>query len=224
MSVSWFVWVLSAAVLVSVVLLALVCLHCRNRGPLVSIRQANVSEEYMPSTEFRVIHPFAAQQNSDVNSIHLLSPFLPLSDPGTQRRQRSYTPTETESNPSYENPTDGPDYINTESDAEDPGYIIVLPEGETPVTNQSRASTPSSDVLHDYENVPTKKEEKDYLNVELLQYQRSTPDLSVRSDSTTDGDDNDNVGKEDDDGDDDETDSDDDEGNYVNVHEVTLTD
>lgn len=53
----------------------------------------------------------------------------------------------------------------------------------------------------------------------------STPDLSVRSDSTTDGDDNDNVGKEDDDdGDDDETDSDDDEGNYVNVHEVTLTD
>ncbi|KAK5855752.1 hypothetical protein PBY51_007396 [Eleginops maclovinus] len=221
----WFVWVLPAAILVSVVLLTLVCLHCRNKGPLMSIRQANASEEYIPSTEFRVIHP--SQQNSDVNPFHLpsnmLSPFSTLSDPGTQRRQRSCTPADTESNPSYENPIDGPDYINTESDAEDPGYIIVLPEGDTPVTNQSRASTPSSDVLHDYENVPTKKEDRDYLNVEPLHYQtRSTPDLSVQSDSTTDGDDNHHVDKENED--DEETDSDDDEGNYVNVHEVTLTD
>ncbi|KAG8006582.1 hypothetical protein GBF38_021042 [Nibea albiflora] len=59
------------------------------------------------------------------------------SDPGTQRHS-TYTATETDSNPSYENP------VVVESDNDDPGYIIVLPEGATPVTNQSRASTPSS--------------------------------------------------------------------------------
>ncbi|KAG8006592.1 hypothetical protein GBF38_021055 [Nibea albiflora] len=86
------------------------------------------------------------------------------SDPGTQRHS-TYTATETDSNPSYENP------VVVESDNDDPGYIIVLPEGATPVTNQSRASTPSSDVLHDYENVPEKKGDGadsrgEYLNVE----------------------------------------------------------
>ncbi|XP_070837626.1 linker for activation of T-cells family member 1-like [Chaetodon trifascialis] len=115
-----------------------------------------------------------------------------------------------------------PGYVNSESDAEDPGYIIVLPEGET---NQSRASTPSSDVLHDYENVPEKKDaapashsptlqsadgeedDREYLNVDPLHFQRSTPESSAQSDS-----------------DDDEDDDDDDEGNYVNVHEGTQTD
>ncbi|XP_033501487.1 uncharacterized protein LOC117268862 isoform X2 [Epinephelus lanceolatus] len=208
MTASWLIWFLVSAIFVSMVLLAVVCLNCRNKGPLVSIRQVNASEEYMPSTEFRIIHPFAAQPSTDLNSIHLssnlLSPFSPLADPGTQRRHRSFTPTETESNPSYENPADGPDYINTESDAEDPGYIIVLPEGETPLTNQSRASTPSSDVQHDYVNVLESKEERDYLNVEPLHFQRSTPDLSTQSDS------------------DDDEESDDEE-NYVNVQSGTQT-
>ncbi|XP_042360521.1 uncharacterized protein LOC121956399 isoform X2 [Plectropomus leopardus] len=203
MAVSWLVWFFATAIFVSMVLLAGICLHCRNEGPLVSIRQINASEEYMPSTQFRIIHP--SQPSTDLNSIHLpsnlLSPFSPSADPLTHRRQRSFTPTETESNPSYENPVDGPNF--TESDAEDPGYIIVLPEGETPQTNQSRASTPSSDVQHDYENVPEKKEERgeerDYLNVEPRNFQRSTPDVSAQSDS------------------------DDDEGNYVNVIEGTQT-
>ncbi|XP_041813843.1 uncharacterized protein LOC121621438 isoform X1 [Chelmon rostratus] len=225
MAVSWLLLVMAGAVFVSMVLLAVVCLHCRNKGPLVYIRQANPSEE---STEFRVIHP--SQPTIDRNSIHpssnQLSPFSLSADPGTQRRHRSFTPTETDSNPSYENPADGPDYVNSESDAEDPGYIIVLPEGETPLTNQSRASTPSSDVLHDYENVPEKKdaapanpasvfnspnlqsaeeeeeEDREYLNVDPLHFQRSSSELSAQSDS----------------------DSDDDEGNYVNVHDGTQTD
>ncbi|XP_054463495.1 uncharacterized protein LOC129098513 isoform X2 [Anoplopoma fimbria] len=216
MADSWFFWVLAAAIFVSMVLLAVVCLNCRDNGPLVSIRQVNDSEDYMPSTHFRVIHP--SSTDTDLNPIHRpsnhLSPYLPSVDGGTQRRHRSFTPTETESNPSYENPPDGADYINTESDGDDPGYIIVLPEGVTPQTNQSRASTPSSDVLHDYENVPEKKvlvssEDKDYLNVEPLHFQRSTPDLSAQSDS------------DDDDSDDDD---DDDEANYVNIHEGPQTD
>ncbi|XP_075937095.1 uncharacterized protein LOC142937874 [Anarhichas minor] len=218
MAVSWLIWVMAAAVFVSMVLLAVVCLKCRNKGPLVSIRQANASEDYMPSTQFRVIHP--SQPNTGLNSVHLssnlLSPYLPSADAGAQRRQRSFTPTETESNPSYENPADGSDYINTESDAEDPGYIIVIPEGDTPQTNQSRASTPSSDVLHDYENVPEKKEDKDYLNVEPLHFQRSTLDLSAQSDTEEEDDD--------DEDDSDSDDDDDDEGNYVNIHDGTQTD
>ncbi|KAK9534485.1 hypothetical protein VZT92_006927 [Zoarces viviparus] len=211
MAVPWLLWVMPAAVFVSMILLAVVCLKCRNNGPLVSIRQANASEDYMPSTQFRVIHP--SQPNTGLNSVHLstnlLSPYLPSADPGAQRRQRSFTPTETESNPSYENAADGSDYINTESDAEDPGYIMVIPEGDTPQTNQSRASTPSSDVLHDYENVPEKKEDKDYLNVEPMEpMERSTLDLSAQSDTEDDEDDSD----------------DDDEGNYVNIHDGTQTD
>ncbi|XP_035852453.1 uncharacterized protein LOC116060861 isoform X2 [Sander lucioperca] len=204
MATSWLIWVMVVAIFVSMVLLAVVCLRCRNKGPLVSIRQT--SEDYIPSTQFRVIHP--SQTNTDLSS-NLLSPFSSSAHLGTQRRFPSVTPTETESNPSYENPPDGPDYINAESDADDPGYIIVLPEGETPLTNQSRASTPSSDVLHDYENVPEKSEDRDYLNVEPLHFQPgSTPDLSARSDSD----------------DDDDDDDDDDEGNYVNVHDGTMTD
>lgn len=97
--------------------------------------------------------------------------------------------------------------MNAESDAEDPGYIIVLPDGEAPQTNQSRASTPSSD-NNDYENVPKKKDEekrnsqhlsfvpsedRDYLNVERLH-------CHTQSDS-----------------------DDDNEGNYVNVQDGKQT-
>ncbi|XP_070779998.1 linker for activation of T-cells family member 1 [Enoplosus armatus] len=198
MDASWLLWVLAAAILVSMVLLAVVCLHCRNKGPLASIRQGNASEDYMPSTDFRVIHP--SQPTNDLSSIspsNLLPP-----------EHRSFTPSETESNPSYENPAVGPDYINADSDVDDPGYIIVLP-GEASLTNQSRASTPSSDVRHDYVNVPEKKEDREYLNVDPLHFERSTPELSAQSDS---------------DDDDDEDDDDDDEGNYVNVQEGTRTD
>ncbi|KAM6965937.1 uncharacterized protein LKV04_018445 [Tautogolabrus adspersus] len=97
MNSSWLVLFMVAAIFVSMILLAVVCLDCRTNGPPVSISQGNASDEYMPSTNFRVIHPY--QQSIDMNSIHpssnLLSPFSPSTDPGTQRRHRSFTPTET---------------------------------------------------------------------------------------------------------------------------------
>ncbi|XP_032367760.1 linker for activation of T-cells family member 1 [Etheostoma spectabile] len=199
MAASWLIWVLAGAILVSMVLLGVLCLHCRTNGPLVSIRQMDASEDYMPSTGFIVLHP--SQTNTN-----FLSPCSPSAHPGSQSRVPSIAPTETESNPSYENPADDPEYINAESDAEDPGYIIVLPDGETPLTNQSRASTPSSGVLHDYENVPEKREDRDYLNVDPLHFQPgSTLDLSAQSNSSSD-------------------DDEDDEGNYVNVHDGSLAD
>ncbi|KAL6102380.1 uncharacterized protein ACO6RY_01999 [Pungitius sinensis] len=162
MADSGLLWVLVAAVVVSTVVLAGVCLRCR-RGPQGCFSQANASEDYLPSPQFRVIHP--SQTNPDLTSEHLpsnlLSPHFTSADSQNHRRQQSFTPTETESNPSYENPADGPDYINAESDADDAGYILVLPEEQTGRTNGSRASTPSSDVQHDYENVPEKKFEDD---------------------------------------------------------------
>nr|XP_046271656.1 uncharacterized protein LOC124073459 isoform X1 [Scatophagus argus] len=208
----WFLVLMVVAVFVCMAVLAVACLQCRNKGPLVSIRQANTSEE---SSEFRVIHP--TQSTIERNPIHpqtgLLSPYPPSADPLTQRRHPSFTPTETESNPSYENPPDGSNYVSGDSDAEDAGYIIVLPEGEAPLTNHSRASTPSSDVRHDYENVPEKKdppsvrhsptrlsaegdeEDREYLNVDPM---KTSP-------SQTDS----------------ESESEDDEGNYVNVNNGT---
>lgn len=121
----------------------------------------------------------------------MLSPSL---DPGHQRHP-SFTPTENESNPSYENPPDG-----AESDIED-GYIIVLadqPKDELPPTSESRASSLSSEDDHPYVNVQNMKhgddsDKKEYLNVEPLQSQGAAA------------------------GDKGDSDDDDDEGNYVNV-------
>ncbi|XP_040918226.1 linker for activation of T-cells family member 1-like isoform X2 [Toxotes jaculatrix] len=205
MDASSFLLVLAATVFVSLVLLAAVCLDCWNKGALVSIRQTTNSDEYMQSTAFRVILP--QQSANDLNSMrspsHLLSPPRLSSsvDPGTQRRHRSFTPTETGSNPSYENPPDGPEYVNPDpnlpdSDVEDPGYITVIPDGEALApSNQSRASTPSSDVQHDYVNLDD--EERDYLNVDPQRSAKATPESSAQS--NTDDDDDDDY-----------------EGNYVN--------
>ncbi|XP_035035654.1 uncharacterized protein LOC118122864 isoform X2 [Hippoglossus stenolepis] len=222
MTPSWFLVVLSAALSVCFVVLTLACVNCWRRRPLVSIRQTHASEDYMPSTEFRVrvIHPM--QPSSDLNSIrsapHLLSPPRVLSSSdGTQRSHRSFN-TETGSNPSYENPEDGPDYVNPDpnlpdSDVEDPGYIIVIPGGEALASsNQSRASTPSSDVRHDYVNLGEEQEqdeeqeeepeeEQDYLNVDPQLSQKAAAESSVHSDTDTD---------------------DDVEGNYVNQPPVSL--
>ncbi|XP_062264274.1 protein timeless-like isoform X4 [Platichthys flesus] len=206
----WFLVVLSAALSVSLVVLTLACVNCWRRRPLVSIRQTHASEDYTPSTEFRVrvIHPM--QPSSDLNSIrsapHLLSPPRVLSSSdGTQRSHRSFTPTETDSNPSYENPADGPDYVNPDpnlpdSDVEDPGYIIVIPGCEALASsNQSRASSPSSDVRHDYVNLGEEEaeeeeeeeeepEEPDYLNVDLQLSQKAAAESSGHSDSDSDSD------------------------------------
>ncbi|XP_056258357.1 linker for activation of T-cells family member 1-like isoform X1 [Seriola aureovittata] len=243
MDASWFLLVLSVAILVSMVLLVVVCLDCWNKGPLVSIRQTNASEEYMQSTEFRVIHPL--HPGSDLNSIrsgpHLLSPPRVLSsstDSGTQRRHQSFTQTETESNPSYENPVEGPEYANPDpnchdSDVEEPGYIIVIPDGEALAPSSiSRASTPSSDVRHEYVNLEEEKEKEeeeeqeeeeddlDYQNVDpknslthslTAALCRSRPTSREEGPNLNDATSESSALSETDDDDDD-----DDEGNYVN--------
>ncbi|GAA6235499.1 WASH complex subunit CCDC53 homolog isoform X1 [Lates japonicus] len=213
MEASWLLVALSATVVISIVLLAVVCLDCWKKGPESVIRERNASDEYIPSNQFRVIHP--SQPTSELNSSrsapHLLSPsrIMSSSDPGTQRRQRSFTPTETESNPSYENPPEDPPYVNPDpnhpdSDVEDPGYIIVIPDGEAvPTATPSRASSPSSDGQHDYENIqkemePEEKQntededqddEQDYLNVPMNS-QTVTTGSSAQSDTDdTDNDD-----------------------------------
>uniref|UniRef100_UPI003AAEF448 uncharacterized protein isoform X2 n=1 Tax=Centroberyx gerrardi TaxID=166262 RepID=UPI003AAEF448 len=207
MEVSWFGWFLAGLVLVSLVLLASVCLDCGNKGPLVSIRQGHASEEYIPSTRFGLIHPY--QPSIDANSINrpstLLSPFSPSLDVAPQRHH-SFTLTENESNPSYENPADGPEYEN-ESDGEEPGYVKVLPDPpkvEIRQSSQSLASTHSSvDVEPHYVNVDPSIEpdDRDYLNVELPQTAAALKWTGAND-------------KESDDDDDD--DDDDEEGNYVN--------
>nr|XP_020468869.1 uncharacterized protein LOC109967555 isoform X2 [Monopterus albus] len=161
MDVSWFILMVLAAIFVSTILLAVVCLDCRNKSVLVYVSQTHASEEYIPSSEFSVIRPSqtATDQNSFTASSNNLSHLSPLAVPGTQRRPRSVTPIETGSIPSYENQA-GPQ--PADSDAEDAGYILVLPDDEAPpTTNQSRASTPSSD-RNDYVNL---EHNGDYLNV-----------------------------------------------------------
>ncbi|XP_036004602.1 WASH complex subunit 3 isoform X5 [Fundulus heteroclitus] len=183
----WLTLLISAAVFIATVLLAVVCLDCGNKGPLASISQTAASEEYVPSSGFTVIHP--RQQRPDQNTIHSPSTLMPhpnTADGGSERRLRPYTPTET-----------GTDF--QDSDPEDNGYIKVLPE-----MDQSRASTPSSD-NHNYVNLGEEEKKQDtdsesepnYLNVDQLHQPSSTPDISSQSEP-------------------DDDDDDDDEDNYVN--------
>ncbi|XP_042068830.1 uncharacterized protein LOC102306904 isoform X1 [Haplochromis burtoni] len=112
MDFSWFLLLVSAAVFVSIVLLAVICLDCRNKGPLRSIQQT-ASEEYT-SPEFRVIHaaPLSMPTSRSLasGSISVAQPTLPPNpviittpppDPhlrlpfSTKPEHRPYTPTET---------------------------------------------------------------------------------------------------------------------------------
>ncbi|XP_039887774.1 uncharacterized protein LOC120733553 isoform X5 [Simochromis diagramma] len=218
MDFSWFLLLVSAAVFVSIVLLAVICLDCRNKGPLRSIQQT-ASEEYT-SPEFRVIHaaPLSMPTSRSLasGSISVAQPTLPPNpviittpppDPhlrppfSTKPEHRPYTPTETESNPSYENP-------EPEKDVDDhDNYIEVLPDNPeeskgVPADIESRTSTPSSD--HNYVNLDEEDDDDDepYENVTpkgilhcapdaMLQlsgtfprratYQRSTPGSSAQS-------------------------------------------
>ncbi|KAM9843819.1 uncharacterized protein ACBR49_012950 isoform 1-T3 [Aulostomus maculatus] len=198
MDVSWLHLVLVLSVLVSIVLLALNCLDCRNNGPLVSISQVNSTGEYMPSDNFGLIHQL--QVTTDLNAVHppadLPSPFPVSTDPAAHRRQRSFTPTETDSNPSYENPPESTSLGYRQSYNED--YLIVLPGREEPPDNQSRASSPSSDVPH-YVNIDN--EELANISSEEGEYQNVNPPCSAFQSSGSCGDDDDD---------------DYDEGNYVN--------
>ncbi|XP_051905837.1 uncharacterized protein LOC127590358 isoform X3 [Hippocampus zosterae] len=199
----------SAAMLACAVVLALVCLHCRDNGPPVSIREACDTGEYTPSTQFILVHPH--QPETRLTS-GLLSPFIPASDCGSQRSGRSdREATESESTHSYQNSHDEQDLsVSLTGD-----YILVLPDNEAPATNRSGASTPSSDEPHDYENVPKKHTERsptddrDYLNVVALPEAGGTPMLSQRDDDDDNNNDNE-----------DDSDSDDGQGNYVNQPSV----
>ncbi|XP_037834791.1 uncharacterized protein LOC108228485 isoform X2 [Kryptolebias marmoratus] len=209
MDVSWLSVLVAVAVFVSIVLLAAVCLNCRNKSPLVSISQTTASEEHVPHTGFIVIHP--SQPHPDHNSIRspssLMIPHPNSVDRDSNRRLRPYTPTETESNPSYENPLPGTDF---DSEAEDNGYIKVIPEPDPRPTNPSRGSTHSSDSstdIHQYVNIeldPDSESESNYLNVDDMDHhecylnvedtdhhERSTPDLSSRSEDDDDNNDKD---------------------------------
>ncbi|MEQ2241934.1 hypothetical protein ILYODFUR_030457 [Ilyodon furcidens] len=174
MEISGLTLLLSATVFIATILLAIVCLDCRNKSPLASISQTPASDEYVTSSGFVVINP--CHPRPEPNAIHSPSNLMPhpnSADRGSERRLRPYTPTETG--------TDFPD-----SDAEDNGYIKVLPE-----TEPSRASTPSSD--NHYVNVEEAKispgpepdsdseSDPDYLNVEKIHQPCSTPDLSSQS-------------------------------------------
>ncbi|MEQ2278247.1 hypothetical protein XENORESO_014946 [Xenotaenia resolanae] len=185
MEISGLTLLLSATVFIATILLAIVCLDCRNKSPLASISQTPASDEYVTSSGFVVINP--CHPRPEPNAIHSPSNLMPhpnSADRGSERRLRPYTPTETESNPSYENQVLGTDF--PDSDAEDNGYIKVLPE-----TEPSRASTPSSD--NHYVNVEEAKispgpepdsdsdSEPNYLNVDKIHQPCSTPDLSSQS-------------------------------------------
>ncbi|XP_077386380.1 uncharacterized protein LOC144024147 [Festucalex cinctus] len=199
----------SAAMLACGVVLALVCLHCRDNGPPVYIREASDTGEYIPSTQFRLVHP---HQSTTRLTSGLLSPFIPASDRGSQRSRRSNRePTESESNHSYQNSHDGQSTSHTFTEQDYPesltrDYIIVLPGDESPAINHSGVSTPSSGEPHDYENVlhertQTPTDDREYLNVILLPQGGETPTLLSQSDDDSD-------------------DSDDDEGKYVNQASV----
>ncbi|KAM9393096.1 linker for activation of T-cells family member 1 isoform 2-T2 [Pholidichthys leucotaenia] len=163
---SWLAIAVSAVIFISTVFLSVICLGCRRKRPPAYISQA--VDEYVPSTNFGVIHP-AQRTPSNLNSSQsptgMLSPLPNSVNSGTQWRQPSITPTETESNASYENqvkqPDHNSDYENVEkrsnsrpeSQQSDPdGYIQVLPSDDKTSKNPSRASSCSSD-NHEYVNV-----------------------------------------------------------------------
>ncbi|KAM9746063.1 uncharacterized protein ACNS7B_010184 isoform 3-T3 [Menidia menidia] len=176
MDPSWPPLLVSAAVFVALLLLASVCLDCWSRGPQGSIHQGHMSEEYIPSGDFRLIPP--GPQNPDqarTQASDLPSPLPSCAVPGMDPRRGSYTAAETASNASYENPVPGPE--SYESDPEDPGYLIVLPGGPTP-TQRSRTSSLSSD--HSYVNL----ESDDYLNVKQMHH--LDPEPSSDPDSSSD--------------------------------------
>ncbi|XP_023204787.1 uncharacterized protein LOC102231209 isoform X2 [Xiphophorus maculatus] len=171
MDVSWLSLLMMAAAVAASVLLAAVCLDCGNKSPLASISQTAASEEYVPSSGFIVVHPFAGQARLDQNLVHSPPTLKPHPIPagrGSGQPLRPYTPTETESNPSYENPAPETDF--PDSDAEGNGYIEVLPE-----TEPSRASTPSLDSA-------------DYVNLDENKKQALEPEPEPDQDSDSDSD------------------------------------
>ncbi|XP_061606080.1 uncharacterized protein LOC133466414 isoform X8 [Phyllopteryx taeniolatus] len=204
----------SAAILACAVVLALICLRCRDDGSPgarddVSIREASNTDE---SAHFRLVRQPLLLRIAAVGAAE---------DP-------TWTPQRAKVTIATRTPTmDFP-----ESSTGD--YLIVLPEGEAPGTDRSGASTPSSGEPHDYENVrertqhsPTgcrtrtltdrltvcltvllnglcSSDDRDYLNVIPLPQGGETPSSSSSSQN-----------------DDDDSDDSDGEGKYVNEASVS---
>ncbi|KAF6737316.1 hypothetical protein FQA47_016082 [Oryzias melastigma] len=158
MEVSWFLLLVSAAVLAAIFLLLVVCVDCSNQDPMAHIRQGSASEEDVSNSGFVIIHPRSTLPFLGGNPAHpssvMLSPYPNADEVGL----RPTTPTETESNPSYENSGTPPG--RPESDPEETGYIIVLPENDPeksrasmPCSDGQNSSSSSSDNLHEYVNV-----------------------------------------------------------------------
>ncbi|XP_061829893.2 uncharacterized protein [Nerophis lumbriciformis] len=135
---------LALAMMLCGVLMALACVDCWRNAPLVSIREDIATDEYILSTEFPPAPPHVLMTSPTSDR---LSPMAPPPDAVSGSERGCVTPTQSESNASYENSHAGLDY--PECFAED--YVLVLPDVST---NQSAASTPSSGVRHEYVNVP----------------------------------------------------------------------
>ncbi|RVE70080.1 hypothetical protein OJAV_G00083930 [Oryzias javanicus] len=160
MEVSWLLLLVSVAVLAAIFLLLVVCVDCSNQGPMAHISQRAPSEDDMSNPRFIVIHPGSTLPVLDGNAAHTLSvpvsPYPTAAEPGSWRPT---TPTETESNPSYENSGTPP--ARPESDGNETGYILVLPESDPEKScasmansdEQDSSSSSSSDNLHEYVNV-----------------------------------------------------------------------
>ncbi|XP_067089916.1 linker for activation of T-cells family member 1 [Osmerus mordax] len=193
---------LSGALLLSMVLLTGLCLHCRRHSAPFIIQPNHGSEDYTQQTQpMRVIRSY--QGTIGTNWATQSSTLSPVSEQIV--RHNSFTPTENESNPSYENPTEA-QYQNTVDEDEeyeqaaDAPYVDVLPDPpmiETHQSNQSLASTQSSEPPY----VNIEREQENYQNVDPHLGMASR--LSCLEDS--------------------DEDSDEETGNYVNQDMMCLT-
>ncbi|XP_019721948.1 linker for activation of T-cells family member 1 isoform X3 [Hippocampus comes] len=191
----------SAAMLACAVVLALVCLHCRDNGPPVSIREACdtasdcVSQRSRRSdreaTESESTHSYQNSHDEQDLSVSITGDYiLVLPDDEAPATNRSSAST----------PSSG----SIQRIRRFSAFVLIWGKKGRRVF--------VADELHDYENIPKEhtqrspSEDRDYLNVIALPEAGETPMLSQRDD-----DDNDN---------DDDSDSDDSQGNYVNQPSV----
>ncbi|KAI1884742.1 hypothetical protein AGOR_G00229640 [Albula goreensis] len=164
-----------ALLVVSVLLLAGLCIGCRESSHRTSIPQHFSEDDYVqphPSQPgFRVIRPTCAAppgtSRGSGNSTHLTSLSSPMPDP--IRRQSYIPPVEVSGGNSlkFESPgsPNDRDYVNEDDDDDDyergEGYIEVLPDhpkSECP-SQQSLASTQSSG--QNYVNIESEEEEEE---------------------------------------------------------------
>ncbi|XP_046893601.1 uncharacterized protein LOC124479107 isoform X2 [Hypomesus transpacificus] len=147
---------LSGALLLSMVLLTGLCLHCRRHSAPFIIQPNHGSEDYTQQTQpMRVIRSY--QGTIGTNWVTQSSTLLPVSEQIV--RHNSFTPTE---NAQYQNTEDEDEEYEQAADAP---YVDVLPDPpmiETHQSNQSLASTQSSEPPY----VNIEREQENYQNVD----------------------------------------------------------